>query len=384
MASMLFGRIDRYTTFVMSIVIVSASLTQHVHAQYTALRGSRNESQLRALGPETKLGSFPIFSHLGPAANFTTTGTTTRVATVPGVPSAAELFFTLTAPVLPPGGSEVKTFISWNWILIGAPPPTCTIMVDNLGGGGFVPVVGDLIGSGSPDLCWIKEVGVSYLADVSGLGVVSLGAPNNISGASDKLMGTDPEAYGDGLTILVVFEIFGKPFRSVDVYAGYTSTESGIDGKATASIVFSRNYFGGGLHFFMNALDGQLDGGPDGPHFGDTFTINGNDAHMITGGISSDAWMGLLFAAPPAAGPPPTANWLYDHADGDISSLVTSPAAGLMAETTRPIPGDCVGHSLAAVSFATPKIPTTSPVGLIFLALLVLVGGSIVISNRIR
>ncbi|MEE9296702.1 MAG: IPTL-CTERM sorting domain-containing protein [Phycisphaerae bacterium] len=276
----------------------------------------------------------------------------------------------------------MKTYILWNWLLDGAPPAVSTIMVDNLDGGGLVPVVGDLTGSGTIDLCWLKQGGASYLADVTGLGIVAFGAANNISGATDKPVGADPAALGEGLTILVVYEIAGRPARSVDVYAGYASTESDIVGRATVLLTFSEAYTGGNLHFFINGLDGQLDEGPGSPRFLDEFFINGIPAPAVAGGVPGDAWQGLLFAAPPAPGPPPVANWLYDHTEGEISSFVASPALDVLVETITPLSGDCIGHSLAAVSFPLHPIPTVSEWGLIAMTLLLLIAGTVVILRR--
>ncbi len=370
-----------------TLVIVSLGMlpmfAQVASGERLLTRGSAMEVDMRVVRVESGLGPTAFFSHIGPGADFEVSGAATRVETVPGVPAAAEPF-TLNGPVMPDGASEVKTYVSWNWLLDGVPPTEATIMIDDLDGGGFVPVVGGLVGSGTPDLCWVKEGGASYLADVTGLGIVAFGAPNNISGATDQPLGTDPIAFGEGVTILVVYEIPTATVRNVDVYAGYSSTESepGNVGTAAIPLTFSAAYVGHDMHFFLNALDGQLDPGSGEMNFLDEFFINGMDASELVGGVGDDVWQGLLFAAPPTPGPPPTTDWLYDHANGDISLVVTAPANGLLVETVRPLPGDCMGHTLAAVSFPLSNIPATSAWGLVVMALLVLTSATAVLMQR--
>ncbi len=373
-------------SFIVLIVfaVPLTTLSQVASADGPFAGGSATEVDTRAVRLESGLGPTPIFSFIGPGIDFDTSGAATRIATIPGVPPAAEPFFTLTGPVMPDGASEVKTSISWNWLLDGVPPAESTIMVDDLDGGGFVPVVGDLVGSGTPDLCWVKEGGASYLADVTGLGVVAFGGSNNISGATDQPQGTDENAFGEGLTILLVYEIPNTLARNIDVYAGYSSTESDLGnvGTAAISLTFSVEYLGGDMPFFVNALDGQLDPGFGEVSFLDQFFINGQSATELAGGIHDDAWQGLLFAAPPTPGPPPMTDWLYDHADGDISLVITAPADGLLAETVRPLSGDCMGHTLAAVSFPAPYIPAASDWGLAVMTLLMLAAATAVLLRR--
>lgn len=372
---------------VAALVILFVGSQRRVFAQMVVLGGTDTRAVASPPGAETGLGPNPVFSHFGPGADFAVSGAATRVLTIPENSPAAEPFFTLEAPAIPAGAIELKTLVVWHFLLLGDPPTTCTIAIDNLGGAGFVPVVGDKVGAGGSDLCWVKDGTVTYLADVTGLGVVALGAPNNISAATDRALGTDTDAYGDGLTILVAYEVPGEPLRTVDVYAGYTSTESGIDGEAGATLALSNTYVGGELHFFLNALDGQLNGGVDGPFFADTFEINGNEAFAFAGGVLIDAWQGRLPATAPAAGPPPDENWLYDHAEGDASLYVTAPADEIAAMTTRNLPGDCVGHSLAAASFAAfpgVEIPAMSAGGFAATAVAVLVIGSAVMKRRDR
>jgi hypothetical protein len=93
-----------------------------------------------------------------------------------------------------------------------------------------------LVGGGYPDLCSGKGAGVTYIAEITG--VLALGGPNVIGGACDKALGSDPAAFGEGITLLTVFRDNGKPARVVDVWVGYTSTTSSGTGNAPAHRIF--------------------------------------------------------------------------------------------------------------------------------------------------
>ncbi len=368
--------------------VVSVSFAVTADAQLGSSGGTQAS---RGGNVESGLGPLPIFSHVGPGADFDEAGASTRVFSdpliLPGVPPApAADPFTIVALALPPGANEIRTYISWTWLLDGVPPAVDKIMVD--GGAGAVEVSGDLVGTGTPDLCWDKAGAASYLADVTGLGIVALGAANSIMGATDKALGVDPEAYGEGLSILLVYEIPGAGLRNVDVYAGYSSNRSGPAlGNANIPFTFSKVYVGGELHFFLNAADGQSVAGASGPGFGDDFFIDGALASgaVLGTGVVGDAWQGFVSAGPPAVGPPPFTDWLYGHANDDVQTFVAPPATGMVVDTNQAIPaGDCVGHSLAAVSFSLPPVPTVSEWGLIVMALLVLTAGAVVLGRRRR
>lgn len=380
----------RFLGVLAAAVVVSAFFGVAAVADTDLGSSAATQAQAAGRAVETGLGPVSIFNHVGPGADFDKTGAATRVFTVAGpppVPPAAEPF-TLVAPALPGGAVEIKTYISWTWLFNGGALALDTITVDNLGGGGPVPVVGNLVGTGTPDLCWAKEGAASYLADVTGTGIVALGAGNSIGGATDKALGADPNAYGEGLSILLVYEIAGQPLRNVDVYAGYASTESGpVLGTANVRLTFRNPYQGGDLHFFLNAADGQSITGLSGAGFGDDFFINGVLASGVVAGtaVPGDAWQGLLPAGPPS-GPPPATDWLYDHANDDVSAFMGGAALGLVASTVRPplVAGDCIGHSLAAVSFPWKGVPAVGEWGLAVMTLLVLAAGTVVLVRRRR
>jgi len=308
------------------------------------------------MAAETGLGPAPFFNHQGPGADFIKAGVTTRVYNhlVGAVPQTEP--FVLTVPALPAGAVVIETFISWNYLLNGAPPATDAITVNGN------PVTGTLVGTGTPDLCWGKDGVASYMAG----GVTSFVNPGpapvnvTIAGATDKGLGTDPDAYGEGLTILVVYEVPADPLRNVDLYRGYTSTESGpVYEIAVATLNYTVQYQGGDFHFFVNGPDGQL--------VADSFFIDGiNRGGQVSGTVAAtDAWQGLLG---------PGANNLYDHANDDISAFLTPPDPSLNISTQRLGGGDCVGHSFAAVSFpAESPIPTLTEWGMIIFGV-VLIG----------
>ena len=273
--------------------------------------------------PETGVGPAPIANFVLPGGDFVKAGETTRVNGF-GAPQTEP--FVLVVP--PPAGVPVETFISWNYVLNGAPPATDTIFVNGNS------VIGALVGTGVPDLCWGKTGGVSYIASFPGFGPTVPG-PNVIAGATDKPLGGDPLAFGEGLSILVVYAAGGPP-ANVDVYAGYTSTESNGGAPATAVYAFTNVFPGGSAHFFINALDGQ--------QAADDFLINGFLQSGVLAGTFApgDAWVGLL-------GPNPIDN-LYDHGNDAIGPPVLPAGSGGLVATTPQIL-DCIGHSFGAIAF---------------------------------
>ena len=343
-------------SFLSVFVIVPASFNGALAQDGGGICGTCGESRGVRARQQSGLGPSPFFNHQGPGADFDKTGASTRIFGAPPgemeiPPAPAAEPYTLTGPALPAGAVEIRTFLSWNWLLNGAPPAVSGITVTNAINPGGLAVAGGLIGMGTPGPCWGKGWAASYIADVTGN--VVLGGPNTIAGSTDMPLGPDPNAYGEGLTILLVYENPGDDLRNVDVYAGYTSTESGpVVGTASAVLNFSVDYTGGDLHFFVNGPDGQIIAYIGEPVVvPDDFFINGVNASGIAGlGGAGNAWAGLLHAAPPAPVPGP-ANWLYDHANDDIAAFVDAPAGMMAIDTVRPEVGDCVGHSLAAVSF---------------------------------
>ncbi len=338
----------------------------------TAQGGGRSGPPVGVLGPFEETGISLFLNHRGPGGDFDKTGVTTRVAPTPaGVPAQTEPFM-LIGPTAPGGAVVVDVLISWNFLLDGAPPATDTISVN------ATAITGVLVGSGTPGLCWGKDGGASYLVSLGGVGPVVLGGVNTIAGATNKALGADPDAFGEGLTILVLYEVPAAPVRNVDIYAGYASNQSGpLFGTATVLLPFTNAYDGGDLHFFISTLDGQ--------GFGDEFFIDGVLASgLVTGTVAAgNAWQGLLNTPP---GPPPATEWLYDHGNDDISTFASTPAARITVETVLiedPF-GDCVAHSFAAVSFSSDEIiPAEESWSLVFLVLLFVTGMGILL-HRFR
>jgi len=300
---------------------------------------------------ESGIGPAPFFNHQGSGANFIKAGVTTRVYN--SYTNGQTEPFVLTVPALPAGAVVVETFISWNYLLNGVAPANDAITVNGFAANGA------LVGTGSPDLCWNKDGTASYVVSGATPWVNPGPAPVNvtIAGATDKALGADNNAYGEGLTILVVYEVPGDPSRNVDLYHGYISTQSSPTGPAFATLNYTVQYEGGDFHFFVNGLDGQP--------AEDDFLIDGvNRSGAVNGTVAvGDAWQGLL--GPSATG----VENMYDHANDDISAFLTPPDISLDISTQSD--GDCVGHSFAAISFPTqPRIPTLTEWGMIIFCVL--------------
>ncbi len=284
----------------------------------------------------------PLFSHTGPGADFLAVGMTTR-ASVHSPP--AEPLFVFVPPV-PDGAWLEQAIVSWSWMLNGPPPLDDVIVINGQ------PVHGGLVGTGSPDLCWSKEGVASYLAPIDGATNPLVPGINVFTQVTDRPLGSDAAAYGEGLSVLYVHERLpgsSAPWRAVDVFAGYTSNTSREDDVATVLLEFANVHWIGDLHVLLNGLDGQL---LSSNMWHDQLVLNG--LHHLGGLLpgtlqKDDAWAGLLGPTGHTA--------LYDHADGDLAAL------GLLAPGTRqvtlwthgalPSGFDCIGHSLAAASFPT-------------------------------
>jgi hypothetical protein len=330
-----------------------ALLLLTVNIAYAQL-GTDEYSQRDVTAAETGIGPGPFYNYQGQGADFIKAGVTTRIY-LGGVPSPPQTEpFILTIPAMPIGAIAVETFISWSYLLDGTPPANDGITVNG------IPVTGNLVGSGTPDVCWQKDGAASYMAT----GVTGAVNPGNspvavtIAGATDKALGSDPNVYGEGLAILVVYSIPSEPNRNVDLYRGYTSTQSGMSyGSAMATLNFTSNYESGDFHFFLNALDGQQTSG-------DTLSIDGviRGGQIYGTGDAANAWHGLL-------GPAPGVNMLYDIANDNISVFLLTPKDNLEFITASS--GDCVGHSFAGVSFPiADEIPTLTEWGLIIFSIL--------------
>jgi hypothetical protein len=340
---------------VMLVVILIASLTGSTTA--SVIPGGTDHVERNLSAVENGLGPTPFFNHQGPGADFIKAGVSTRVfyGSAPGTPQVEP--FVLIVPALPAGAVVVETFISWNYLLNGTPPATDVITVNGN------PLTGTLVGTGSPDLCWGKDGAASYM--ISGVtSFVNPGpAPVNVTigGATDKPLGSDGNAYGEGLTILVVYKVPSQPWRNVDLYRGYTSNQSNPAGPAAATLNYTVAYNGGDFHFFLNALDGQQ-------IYSEDFFVDGiNRSGQVNGTVAvGNAWQGLL-------GPPgPGVNNLYDHANDNISAFLPTPDVSLDISTN--IISDCIGHSFAAISFPAEHaaIPTLTEWGLIIFGVVLL------------
>jgi hypothetical protein len=340
--------------------LVVVAIFSLLFASFTVASVGPGTSDQLNRGPttaETGLGPAPFFNHQGPGADFIKAGVTTRVYN--SYTNGQTEPFVLTVPALPAGAVVVETFISWNYLLNGTPPATDAITVNGN------PVTGTLVGTGTPDLCWGKDGTAVYIFTGATSFVNPGPAPVNvtIAGATDKALGGDPNVYGEGLSILVVYDVPANPWRNVDLYNGYASNTSGaVAWTAAATLNFTVPYQGGDFHFFVNGLDGQI--------AGDDFFINGiNRSGQVSGTVAvGDAWQGLL--GPSASG----VDNMYDHANDDISAFVTAPAVKLDLNTIGIVELDCVGHSFAAVSFPVeaPAIPTLTEWGLIIFGVVLL------------
>jgi hypothetical protein len=290
-----------------------------------------------ALGDETGFGPTPIY-HTVINGDFVVAGATSRVAGLASPPQSNP--FTLNLGGIPAGSTVVQAFASWNWLTNSPTAPTLNTITIN-----GTPVTGTLAGQGNPDLCWGLGFGAHYIANVTSL-VTGNGA-YSILNATDK-----GGALGEGVSLLAVYSNPSMQSTQINVYAGYSSTQSSPTGQGKQVYGFADGPFlgptqgNGKIHFFTNALDGQ--------QAGDQYLINGkNVGGDLPGTVSqNDAWQGLL-------GPAPIDN-LFDHGEtfdlnnlpGGVGTLVN---AGDNSLTTAMVSlSDCVGCSFGAISFYTP------------------------------
>jgi hypothetical protein len=279
-----------------------------------------------AAAPETGFPSGAVATHSGPGADFLQVSTSTRTSGIASPPQNCP--FTLNIPALPPGAVVIDTLISWTY-LANAIDGTDQINING------TPLIGAQLGNGAPDLCWGKGFGVTYLA-TGATGLVNIGGANTIDGACDGPGAGDPTALGEGITILIIYEVpAANTVQTVDVFAGYTSSTSSATGTALATLDLSCAYSGGAFHFMVNADDGQ--------QASDQFFINGVDVSgLVAGtGVPGDAWQGL-------SGPAAIDN-LYDVADDDIQTWMTVGDTSVTIESG--FGSDCVAHSLAAAAY---------------------------------
>lgn len=265
--------------------------------------------------------------------DFVTVGASTRTASYQGAQTPT---FDLSVNSIPANATVVKAIANWSY-LGNAAPAINNIQIDGQA------VQGNLSGEGQRDLVWGFEKAFAYTADITN--IVNGNDVYRVTGATDNL---GASRIGEGLSIVLVYSLAGAPLREVSIYDGYTSTTT-ADGSAELN--FCNEYTGGDLHFFANALDGQVE-------FQDNFQVNGMDVNGALGTEPApNAFMGNL-------GPGFPGENFYDHAEGDASTFV---AANSFSMTYRTLGFDdinqsdldAIGHSFAAVSFQVVPEPST-------------------------
>jgi hypothetical protein len=199
-------------------------------------------------------------------------------------------------------------------------------------------VFGLLKGQGKPDLGWGKQGGATYLAFASQSDLI-LGGPNVLKGVVDKPVGADPAAYGAGLTLIVVYRRAFGVLQRVDVWSGWSSTESSSTGLAEAKLQLPVPWIDGPAHLYLNALDGIDFVGANDELLLNGFSVGGD---LDGTGDKTDAWRGL-------AGPQGASN-LYDGLDDSIAAYMDVGDTAILALTDKD-PGagldDTIGHTLA-------------------------------------
>jgi hypothetical protein len=293
---------------------------------------------------ESGLGGAPFLEPTGPGADFVAVGAATaRTVAGPGVAPTEP--FALVLPALPAGAVWVDTIVAWSWLHWGvAAPAADTIRI------GGVPVNGGLCGTGEPFICWFPDAhGSSYVAQL-GPGALPLGVPLPVEDATDRPIGAPfPTFLGEGLTVVLVYEAPDTTPRTVQLWCGYTSTESDqtLSSQAIADLALAYPFAGTDLHLLLNAFDGHSSGGA-----GDTTTLQGIPVGGVLAGTGtpSDTWQGLLGLG--------ASNNLYDHLDDDVSSMVgwQDPVLAIRTQSL----GDCLGHTFAAASY--PVVPLSTDV----------------------
>ena len=290
---------------------------------------------------ETGFGS-PFISWTGSGADFAQSSATTRTA---GVVTPTQISPFVLAPVQVPAGAQVvERLLCWNYLLNGNAPAQDTILVNGQ------LVTGTLVGVGQNSLGWGKAGAACYLA--RSVAALVPGAPLTIQNACDKALGSDAQALGEGLTVLVVYAhpfVYpaNLPARTVHIWVGFMSNITAPFGLASLDLPQANHTSGPNAHFLLNALDGELG------QFDELWVrMAGPSPHHPVGGVvagtfqAGDAFAGL-------AGPRPFDN-LYDVLDGRETLLELNFYDRIDIESMRPAGGDSIAHSLAAYSFEEP------------------------------
>ena len=291
---------------------------------------------------ETGMGPTPIYS-VSLHGDFVVGSNSTRQTSTgdpqgTGLPQGSP--FNVNIAGIPAGAVVVKAYANWSYQSdtpnIGSAAEANITINGN-------PVAGALSGSAIPDLIWTHQGTDAYTADVTGIIAAGGNGPYSIGGAVDA---ATPNSFGEGISILAVWELPTAAYNQIDVYSGLTTTESG---GALATFGFApAPYQGGPTHFFINALDGQS-------QYTDQASINGTNiaaGGTINGlGPLGNTWEGLV-------GPNATSN-IYDHAEGDSSPFMNLGDTLLTVATkghgnTGGVLEDAIGHSFGAIAFAVP------------------------------
>ena len=274
-----------------------------------------------------------------------------------GSPTPQDDIFNVYLQDAPVGATVVKAYATWSYMtnfLGDAGERTIKINGNTIGPAGTSLSYGDI------DLNWQTAYAVTYTADITAIVQAGgFGALYEIESAVD-----DPVSGGlaEGFSIIGVYSHPDEPDRDVSLYKGYTGTRTG-DASGTMTFDPYDNSTRQGVHFFLNALDGQKDDGPNAP-MTDEFYINYQNASVEVGGEVGNAWQGKKRYNFIAGDP----NHLYDHADIDVAAFMSFGDTSLFWDTD----GfndfgnytDAIGHSFGAIAVPVPEPGTLIGVGL--------------------
>lgn len=268
---------------------------------------------------------------------------------------------TLTVDI-PVGSTVEKAFLNWSYL---SATPAPSFLADITVNG--APITAEsTYESASGTLCRLDfELGrtFAYQVDLTDIVAAEIVNGHGVLTITEIVEDDDPNEedgfgpLGEGVSLLVVYSEPTEPLRSINVYSGIAQTDFDVASFETPLSFVDPGggavrYAGGAVHFFLNAL------GPE--CLWDDFLLNGTAVHGVLGaGPNNDAWLGKL-------GPNDIGSNFYDHAEGDASSFMNVndtqlTIGGQQVSTpflqgcpgTVPIgnPGDCVGHSFAAIAF---------------------------------
>lgn len=284
---------------------------------------------------ETGLGNMLYCDTL--QGDFVVAGASTRIRDGAQTPT-----FNLNVAGIPNGATVVAAYANWSY-LGNTPQPFNNIFL-----GGQL-VTGQKSGEGNRDLVWGHDYAFAYTADVTS--IITGNATYQVQGATDNV---SANRIGEGISIVVVYELATAVLKEVNVYDGYTSTTTG---DAEATLAFC-NPYASNIKLFLNALDGQEE-------LTDDFYVNNLYASDRFGlGGFENAWRGKL-------GPGASGRNYYDHILGDASDFVSLNDTDIRIDTDGfdddAVRTDAIGHSFAAVSFQ--PVPEPGTIAVIILGL---------------